>query len=187
MGEKGMSIKGWLLAAVIVGFSALFCGCPEGNLLSELETGGKDTASDAGDEEDPPPGIPDIGITRDGGTLVANGGGPIDFGTVYLYELPHSSERTFTIHNDGDGSLGSISVAVNPSGGTPAGTWAMTPPPLEAIDPENTTDFIIKLGLNDAYQTGTFSASVVVSSDDPDTPSYSFSVTGSVAGYVSWC
>lgn len=176
-----MSIKGWLLAAVLVGFSALFCGCPEGNLLSELETGGKDTASDAGDEEDPPPGIPDIRITRDGGTLVANGGGPIDFGTVFIWSSPQSSARTFTIHNDGDGSLGSISVAVNPSGGTPADTWTMPTPPQPAVDPGNTTDFIIRLTQKDA--SGTFSASVVVSSDDPDTPSYSFSVTG----YVTWC
>ncbi len=176
-----MSIKGWLLAAVLVGFSALFCGCPEGNLLSELETGGKDTASDAGDEEDPPPGIPDIQIYRDGVTLVPNGGGPIDFGTVYIGSPPYSSERTFRIYNYGDGRLGSISVAINPSGGTPAGTWAMTTPPLEAIDPENTTDFIIRF--NQQGYESSFLASVVVSSDDPDTPSYGFSVTG----HVTWC
>jgi len=54
-----------------------------------------------------------------------------------------------------------------------------TQPSLEAIDPGNTREFILRLSYTGTG--GDRSATISVSTDDPDLGTFSFTVTGTVA------
>jgi hypothetical protein len=110
------------------------------------------------------------------GTPIPNGG-TFDFTDDASAGNP--VDRTFTIRNTGDASLslnGATPVAVI-SGDPEFGV--LTQPSLEALDPGNTRDFVLRLTYDSDSGPGSKSASISVSTDDPDLGSFSFTVTGS--------
>ena len=82
---------------------------------------------------------------------------------------------TFTIHSAGDetlnltGSPDLVSIAGNPQ-------FSVLTPLLDAIDPGDTTDFMIRLNGPGSFTT--YTANVTVESNFADVPSYTFEVTG---------
>lgn len=118
------------------------------------------------------------------GTAIPNGG-TFDFGSTSSETAKDDccggpQDRTFTIRNAGEASLslnGATPVAVI-SGDPEFGV--LTQPSLEALDPGNTRDFVIRLSYGGAPE-GSKSATISVSTDDPNLGSFSFTVTGTTA------
>jgi len=104
----------------------------------------------------------------DGATNIANGGGPINFGTVAINGT--APTKTFRVTNDGqiDLTLGTPTV---PSG------YTITEPLSATITNGGFDDFTVSLSTASA---GTFAGSISIANNDPDENPFTFSVTGSV-------
>ncbi len=102
-----------------------------------------------------------------------------DFGDVDW--VGPGATQTFTITNVGEGVLNLTGTPLVDMTGDPEFSVSQQPP-VDAIDPGNTTDFIITF----VYDTtlGSKLATVTIESDDPDVPSYAFDVIGNLASGV---
>ena len=116
-------------------------------------------------------------VIAQGATPMVPGGTPHSFGDPL--DIDTDYYVTFTIHSAGDEVLlltGSPDlVSISPE----IQFTVLTQPPIDAIDPENTTDFVIRL--NSGFL-GSFTAEVTVESNFPGVPSYTFEVTGTMVG-----
>ncbi len=104
--------------------------------------------------------------------------GLFDFGTVNMSE----DSQIFTIASVGDEVLNLTgSPFVQVTGDT--SEFIVSPQPsFDAIDPGDTTDFIIQF----VYTAdGDYNATVIVQTNDPDLPSYAFDVTGTLDSSAS--
>jgi len=105
-----------------------------------------------------------------------------NFGSTLITE--ENYDVTFTIHSAGDEVLNLTgSPLVQITGDTEFSVF--TPPPLDALDPGNTMDFVIRLYSETTSFPTTFTANVTVESNFPDVPSYTFEVTGTMTGSPS--
>ncbi len=115
-------------------------------------------------------------VIAQGATPMIPGVTSYNFGNTLTWG---SYDVTFTIHSAGDEVLNLTGfpdlVSVSPE----IQFTVLTPPPFDAIDPGNTTDFVIQL---DASANGTYTANVTVESNFADVPSYTFEVTGTMTG-----
>jgi hypothetical protein len=120
---------------------------------------------------------PHILITQ-GATIILPVIGYHNFGDNLQNYTNH--DVTFTISSVGDqtlnltGSPNLVSIAGDPE------FTVQQQPPLDALDPGNTTDFIIRLYSETFTFPTTFMADVTVASNDPDVPSYTFEVVGTL-------
>jgi len=119
-------------------------------------------------------GAPSI-IVLDGTTPVAPGS------TKDLGSAMCTIAIMLTIANAGDAVLdlsGTPPVQI-----TGISEWSITTQPQDAIDPGNTTDFIIQFTCASCTGSTTVNdpATVTIESNDPDYPGYSFTVTGSLS------
>jgi hypothetical protein len=121
---------------------------------------------------------PHILITQ-GATIILPVIGTHNFGDTLISFTDY--DVTFTISSVGDqalnltGTPNLVSITGDPE------FTVQSQPPLDALDPGNTTDFIIRL--RSAAGSGfpiTYTADVTVESNDPDVPSYTFEVTGTM-------
>ena len=105
-------------------------------------------------------------------------GDTFDFGDVDW--MGPGATQTFTIASVGDGVLNLTGTPLVDMTGDPE--FSVNQPLVDAIDPGNTTDFIITF-VYDTTLGGKF-ATVTIESDDPDVPSYAFDVIGNLASGV---
>ena len=152
-------------SAVFVGILFLMAGsCPGGG------TGGSAEGSVMLILEGAPPGtnwiLPQIGF--------------FDFGN----KDGSGDTQTFTIASVGDEVLNLTgSPLVQITGGS--GKFNVSQqPPLDAIDPGTTTDFIIEF-VSAGGPDGPYNAIVTVQSNDPDLPSYAFDLIGTLDSNAS--
>ena len=159
-----------LLAAIGLGLLALLViGCGGPSLMDAL------TADDDGDNGGgtEPTGQPAIRIYDvDDAENVALGG-TVDYGDQWAVYT-----REFEIHNDGDASLTlastpSLRVTLSGSGGDFS---VQTYPATDAILPSNKETFEITFTPDNKGFSDT--AIVAITSNDPDTPTFQFEVTG---------
>ena len=104
----------------------------------------------------------------DAGTSIANGGSD-SFGTT-TPGVP--ATKTFTVKNTGTANL-TLSALSVPAGYTIASNFAST-----TVVPGSSTTFAVQLT---AASTGTYSGTVSFTTNDPNTTTYSFAVSGTVA------
>lgn len=111
------------------------------------------------------PAAPHIGVTSNGGA-VPNGSGSVDYGTVVVGQ---TLSKTFNIVNTGAASLSVTSLSVSGGGFTASGFSPTT------VAPGGSTSFNVVFSPQGG---ATFSATVSISSNDMQTPSYTFGVHG---------
>ena len=104
----------------------------------------------------------------DGASPIANGAGPLDFGTALQGDSAPS--KTFTVENNGDGDLTPGNLTV-PSG------YTVTEPLDSFIRPAASDTFTVTLS---TATSGTFAGAISFESNDADEDPYSFTVTGTI-------
>jgi len=108
-----------------------------------------------------------------GTTIILPVVGVFDFGDFLMWG---TRTQTFTISSVGDLSLALTgSPLVDTTGDSEFSVSQQ--PPIDAIVPGDTTDFIIEFNTSSG---GTYSADVTIASNDPDVPSYTFEVKGRI-------
>ena len=113
--------------------------------------------------------LPDIEIRGPGAVLIASPNGTVDFGTATV-AVP--LDIGFTIHNTGTDDLNlDLSSVVLP------GDYSLLTPPPAVIGAAGSANFTIRL---DAGTAGVHAGTFSIGSDDPDTPTYSFTLTANV-------
>ena len=115
-------------------------------------------------------------VIAQGVTPMVPGVTSYNFGDTLAIDTDH--DVIFTIHSAGDEVLnltGSPLVSITGD----SQFTVSTQPPLDAIDPGNTTDFVIRLNGPSFI---TYTANVTVESNFPGVPSYAFEVTGTMVG-----
>jgi hypothetical protein len=105
---------------------------------------------------------------KDGSTDIADGGGPIDFGSASLGAAALS--KTFTVNNVGTADLATSNVTV------PAG-YSITEPLSATIPASGSDTFTVQLPTT---AEGTFSGVISFDNDDSDENPFNFSVTGRI-------
>ncbi len=123
-------------------------------------------------------------VLEQAGTPIANGGSFAFPGTAKDPISPPPSgpiDQTFTIRNVGDAtlSLGGATPVQRISGDPHFSVLSL--PPVDALDPGSTADFVLRLEYLSGQGEGGKSAVISVSNDDPNAASFSFTVTGTVA------
>ena len=110
---------------------------------------------------------PEVDLFEDA-TPIADGGGPIDFGSALQGGAAPS--KTFRVENNGDATLNTSNLTV------PAG-YSVTEPLAASIAPAGNDTFTVALS---TATSGTFAGSVSFDNDDTDEDPYNFSVNGMV-------
>lgn len=106
---------------------------------------------------------------------VANGGS-INFGNVKCNT--GGVVRTFTIRNNGSTNLVLQSTPPVIISGLNKNLFTVETSPATTISPSSTTTFIVKFNPQFLADTGDKTATVVIQSNDPNIPLYTFTVTG---------
>ena len=104
----------------------------------------------------------------DGAAAVADGGGPVDFGTATQGDLPLG--KTFTVENNGTAELNTSGLSV-PSGYTV--TEGLSP----SIDAGNADTFTVQLS---TIAIGVFAGTISFENNDADENPYAWTVTGQI-------
>ncbi|ADV63588.1 hypothetical protein Isop_3023 [Isosphaera pallida ATCC 43644] len=115
-----------------------------------------------------PTQTPDIEV-RLGTTVIANGSGPVSFGTTLVGSMV---ERTFTVFNRGNGPLQLGSPISLPTGYVLVSPFGQT-----TVAPGGSTHFTVGLA---AQTAGIFSGAISFPTNDPDANPFGFLVTGTV-------
>ena len=113
------------------------------------------------------PAGPEVEV-KDGSTDIADGGGPIDFGSARVGGAALS--KTFTVNNVGTADLATSNVTV------PAG-YSITEPLSGTIPASGSDTFTVQLPTT---AEGTFSGVISFDNDDSDENPFNFSVTGRI-------
>jgi len=115
------------------------------------------------------PLIPEV-VVQDGATNIADGGGPIDFGTTT--QGGAALTRTFTVRNTGTGPLSTSGLTL-PTG------YTLVEGLSASVVAGGSDTFIVRLPSTIA---GTFAGDISFTCNDADEGAFNFSVTGTVTG-----
>ncbi len=119
-------------------------------------------------------GVPAIAVSGNGNAIPNNESSPsstnfTDFGTQDRYAQP--IQETFVVKNNGSATL-TLSTPVLPSG------YTVTEPLSGTLAPGASDSFAVQLN---TASPGIFAGNISIASNDPNTPTFNFKVTGSIS------